>query len=72
MRFLFLLTYAGGGSSRFAIRQFPNSAILASCSFVGRPFVICYDFSIVKFLFFNDRLSNVSDAVDFFWFLDEY
>ena len=30
------------GGSRFASRHFPKSVILASCNFVGRPFVACY------------------------------
>ena len=36
-----------GGASRFASRHFPKSVILASCNFVGRPFVACYACSIV-------------------------
>ena len=35
------------GGSRFASRHFPKSVILASCNFVGRPFVACYACSIV-------------------------
>ena len=36
-----------GGGSRFASRHFPKSVILASCNFVGRPFVAYYACSIV-------------------------
>ena len=35
------------GGSRFASRLFQKSVILASCNFVGRPFVACYAFSFV-------------------------
>ena len=35
------------GGSRFASRHFPKSVNLASCNFVGRPFVACYACSIV-------------------------
>ena len=34
------------GGSRFASRHFPKSVNLASCKFVGRPFVACYACSI--------------------------
>ena len=35
------------GGRRFASRLFPKSMTLASCNFVGRPFVACYACSIV-------------------------
>ena len=35
------------GDSRFASRHFPKSVILASCKFVGRPFIGCYACSLV-------------------------
>ena len=38
-----------GGTSRFASRHSPKSMILASCNFMGRPFVASCAFSIVYF-----------------------
>ena len=40
-----------GGFSRFASRHFLKSVILASCNFVGRPFLACCACSIVIFHF---------------------
>ena len=47
----FYLQKGAGGASRFASRQFPKSEILASCNFVGRPFVAYYACSTDIFLF---------------------
>ena len=44
-----LSIFKKGGGSRFASRHFPKSVILASCNFVGRPFLACYACSIVIF-----------------------
>ena len=46
----FYLFWPAGGN-RFASWHFPESAILASCNFVGRPFVACYACPIVFFHF---------------------
>ena len=43
------LFWSAWGGSRFESRHFPQSVILASCSFLGRPFVACYACSIVIF-----------------------
>ena len=37
------------GGCRFASRHFPRPVILASCNFVGRPFIACYACSVVIF-----------------------
>ena len=44
--------------SRSASRHFPKSVILASCDFVGRPFVACHVCSIVIFIFSHYSVFN--------------
>ena len=43
------------GGNRFASRHFSKSVILATCNFVGRPFVAGYACSIVSLHFFKKQ-----------------
>ena len=57
-----------GALAVLQVDVFPKSVILASCNFVGRPFVACYACVLLLFSIpLDNRLLVASKIIDFCW-----